>query len=368
MGILSSSRERSRLSKLQSQLQAEPRPHGLAQLARDYLALGDGAAAREVLEFAKALFPESEELNRVSNLFISGETLSRLSSLKEQARRTGTAQAYLELAEAYQQLGNQEQQISTLRQMLELFAENCSALAQLGTVRFERFLSSLAATDGQAAESLLVRAISADVEALKPRFVLADLYFRVGAIRRAGEVLEGLLALSPGHERALRMRARVDEIPPEEQDPLEDFRSLLNQVEERRQLMHPAPPWEARAPAEKGIRELVEVPGAEMERLKEQTGARCALVLSGAGTLVNINATDDLERMSRSLSALCHRTARGMQLGAAAGLMVEGAGGSLVMELKHETVMSLVLDRTRDARSAAVAARDSLERLSRGAP
>ena len=366
MGILFSSRERLRLSKQRRQLKEEPRPHGLAQLARAYLAMGDGTVAREVLEFGRSLFPESEELNRVRVLFVSGEKQSRLSSVKEQARKTGTAQAYLELAHAYQQTGNQEQQISTLRQMLELFGENCSALAQLGYIRFSRFLSNLATSDALAAKSLLQRAVASDVEALKPRFVLADLFFRVGAVQRAEQVLAGLLELSPGHERALQMRAELDAIPPEDRDPMEDFRSLLGQVEESTRLMHAAPPWETHLQVEAEVRELVEEPEVEVKRLAEQTGAREALAFDSEATLANQNASSDLAQLSRSLSALCQRTARGMQLGAPACLVVEGTSGSLVLEFKHETVMSLVLGREIDARSAAVAARDSLERLSRG--
>ena len=362
MGFLSNSKERLRLLRMRRQLWNEPRPHGLAELARAYLAVGGDSVAQEVLEFGRSLFPDSEELNRVQVLFVSGEKQSRLSALKENAQRLGTAQAYLELADEYRRLGNGEHQVSVLRQMLELFGENCSALSQLGKARFDRFLRNLARAEALAAEGLLKRAIAADGEALKPRFHLADLYFRVGAVKAARSAIEELLELSPAHESAERMR---DELKSCEEDPLEDFRSLLVATEERRSLTNPRPPWGSDLLHLPEVGGLVDDPEQEVRRLCDQTVANQGLLTNSDEEKWAVNATEVLEEVSFKLSSLCQRTARGMELGAPTRLLVEGAGGALLLEMKREAVLSLVLPEGSDVRFASVAASDSLEMLSR---
>ncbi|MFH0944924.1 MAG: tetratricopeptide repeat protein [Planctomycetota bacterium] len=365
MGFLSNSKERLRLLRMRRQLWNEPRPHGLAELARAYLAVGGDSMAQEVLEFGRSLFPDSEELNRVQVLFVSGEKQSQLSALKESVRRTGTAQAYLELADEYRRLGDGDHRVSVLRQMLELFGEHCSALSQLGKVRFDRFVRNFAAVEGLAAEGLLKRAIAADGEALKPRFYLADLYFRTGALKAARETLAKLLELSPAHENAEQMRGRLEKLESDGQKPLEDFRSMLVLAEERRSLKNPNPPWDNDPTHLPEVGGLIDDPAEEVQRLSEQTCARQGLLMNSDGRKWGVKPSEVLEEVSSGLSSLCQRTARGMELGAPTRLLVEGASGAFLMEMKQETVLSLVLPEGSDFRSASVAASDALEMLSR---
>lgn len=366
MGILANSRERLRLSRRRRELEGEPRPHGLAELAQSYLMLGDERTARDVLQFASTLFPGSAELHRVQLLLASAESQGRLSQAKQAVRANPSPQTYLELADAYRGLGRREQCRETLRELLVQFGDHCTALTQLGELRFEGFLESLAMVDGTEAQALLTRAITADREALKPRFVLADLYYRVGAHHHAVASLKSLLELSAEHERARQLLDEMESNVPAEGELHEDFLSVLAQVESNMELAHPVPPWGHIAPADPDQQQPFSDPQSEVERLARESGAANAILVDDQGSAWSSIDQSVLVDSMESVSAVSQRATRGMELGVPSRLVIESELGSLVIEHKHGALMGLILPQRNDVLRAAVSARDSLERVVRG--
>lgn len=366
MGILAASRERLRLSRQRRRLQQEPRPHGFAELARAYLALGDRRAAAAVFASGRSLFPEAEELRRLGVLFAAQEDCERLRHAKERAAGQPSAQSFLEWADAYRALGQGRRCREVLVELLARFGEHCTALTVLGEMRFAGYLDTLAPVDALEAEALLGRAVAADREALKPRFLLADLYYRVGAYHAAEKLARELVALTADHERAQRL---LDEIGrrPRGAGP-EDFRSQLAAVEDRMALAEPAPPWE-RQRDRAGGESLPEVdPATEMAHLVEGLGARgAALSRREVGTVVAAgDAGTAFANAASRVMTVCQRAARGMELGLASRLVVEGDGGAAVVEGKGDLLLAAVLPASADVRQAAVATRDAIERLAGG--
>ncbi len=369
MGFLARSRERIRLSRLRRRLASEPRPHAIAELARAYLGLGEAGLAAEVLHSGLSQFPASTELARVQLLAASEEGLHRLRAAKELVQRSPCVQFSLELADAYRSLGRHEQYAQVLREALERYGENGTVLAQLGEVRLRRFLESTAAADALAAEGLLLRALKVEPEALKPRFLLAELYYRVGGVQHAREQIERLLAAAPAHERAARLRDALDREAAAAAAGIEDFRSLLAEVEERMRLLHGRLPWEEEPAAQDAAapeRAPFAEPGAEAAALARASGAERVLLIDERGAAWGAARDGAFDATVRDLAALCQRAARGMELGVPASLVVEGETGAFVLEMKRGALAGLVLPARAGAGTAAVAARDSLERLVRG--
>jgi tetratricopeptide (TPR) repeat protein len=371
MGLLSLSKERFRLGRLRKSLEKEPLPHGIAECVLGYLTLGDHAAAQQVLEFGCSVFPDSQEIRRLQTRMTSVDGERRVRDAKERVRSAPSMQAYLGLADAYRTLQRDDACAATLEEAIRRFGEQCSALVQLGAMRFERYRDSLKASDAIAAKSWLERAAAADADAVKPHYLLAELLALVGAHGQARACLERTLALAPEHDRARRLLRELDHDKSEAStDEGNDFETLVAQVEIARSF---GDGGIAGRGDDGSITMPLQAPTAEVARLRESTGASC--VVFGAQSRPSVEAhdlvtecADGLRERSvvmRDLADLCDRAARGMDLGAPARLVVEGADSTCILELKRGAFMGVLVGTEHDVEGSAVATRDALERVVR---
>ncbi|MBK6940579.1 MAG: hypothetical protein IPH13_10320 [Planctomycetes bacterium] len=377
MGLLSLSKERFRLGRLRKSLEKEPLPHGIAECVLGYLTLGDHAAAQEVLEFGCSVFPDAQEIRRLQARMTSVEGERRVRDAKEALKNAPTAQAYLELADAYRALQRDDSCAATLEDLLKRHGEQCSALVQLGAMRLERYRDSLKASDAIAAKSWFDRAALADADAIKPHYLLAELFALVGAWAPARACADRTLALAPEHERARRLLREIDHRQAESNaeagsaDPADEtFESLVLQIEIARSFGAARNVERAEGAS---ITMPLQAPTAEVQRLRETTGASC--VVFGAQSRPSVESHDlvtecddglrERSNVMRDLADLCDRAARGMDLGAPARLVVEGADSTCILELKRGTFMGVLVGRDHDVEGSAVATRDALERVVR---
>lgn len=360
MRFLSGSKEDIRLSRWRKELEAEPRPNGFAELARAYLARGEPDAARELLTQAEALFPDSDVVRRVRTLLSKSEGHERLTAAKEAVRKSPSAQTYLELADAHRSDGRTDLCLATLRDLIDRFGDHATALIQLGEIRCRRFRDNLSATDGVAAEDLLLRALAVEPEALKPRFLLGVLYFLIGAHERARRELATLLRDEPSHERAVLLLGALPD--PSGTPEGEDVLAMLSAVEERMSI--PATPWESEESSD-GDDSFAADPDAELARIADETGAAVACLFGRDDAVWSTGPAARLEEVGPRLRDVFQRAARGMELGVPASLIIEGERGAMVMEMKGAAAMSLLVSERTDAANAAIVARDAVERLVR---
>lgn len=388
MGLLSLSKERFRLGRLRKSLEKEPLPHGIAECVLGYLTLGDHEAAQEVLEFGCSVFPDAQEIRRLQARMTSVDGERRVRDAKEQVRSAPSAQAYLELAGAYRALSRDESCAATLEELIKRFGEHCSALVQLGAMRLERYRDSLKATDAIAAKAWLDRAAAADADAVKPHYLLAELFAQVGARTAARACIERTLSLAPEHDRARRLLRELDHQQADllKADPTNpapapidsaapdvaetDFEALALRIEISRSF------GEARIAYQTddgSITVPLQSPTAEVARLRDHTKASC--VVFGAQSRPSVEAHDlvtecedglrERSNVMRDLADLCDRAARGMDLGAPARLVVEGADSTCILELKRGAFMGVLVGPDHDVEGSAVATRDALERVVR---
>lgn len=377
MGLLSLSKERFRLGRLRKSLEKEPLPHGIAECVLGYLTLGDQAAAQEVLEFGCSVFPDAQEIRRLQARMTSVDGERRVRDAKDAVKNAPSVSAYLELADAYRALQRDDSCAATLEELLKRHGEQCSALVQLGAMRLERYRDSLKASDAVAAKSWLDRAAQADADAVKPHFLLAELFALVGAWDQARACAERTLALAPEHERARRLLREIDHhqaeakaAPAAAEATDTAFESLVLQVEIARSFGTARNADRAEGAS---ITVPLQAPTAEVQRLREGTGASC--VVFGAQSRPSVEAHDlvtecedglrERSNVMRELADLCDRAARGMDLGAPARLVVEGADSTCILELKRGAFMGVLVGPDHDVEGSAVATRDALERVVR---
>ncbi len=366
MGLLAIPKERIRLGRLRRQLAREPYPHGFAEAARGYLALGDLDQARSILADGLRLFPEAEELAKARMFLVSRDREAEFVAAKERVRTQPSIQSYLALADAYEALGRMEQCSATLREAVEKFPRSSTPYIKLADLRYARFLSGCAAADGHAAEQLYRRAVEREREALKPHFMLAQYYCRVGAREHALAEVKELLALAPDHERGIALKEMLNKMPASTNGDIEDVASLAAGVEDRQRFAVESLPWEERV--ESSARAPLADPAQEVERLASTSGTRRVMVVDGAGReyFARADADPHLASSVTDLAAVCHRAARGMELGPPQRLEISGASGTFVIEMKRDVAAGLVLDENADSEIAGTAARDALERMVRG--
>lgn len=363
MGFLSFSKEKLRLARLNRQLRSEPRPHGLAELARCYLALGDAGSAEDVLRFGEKLFKDSEELAKVRQQ-IRGDELERaIADAREAVKTNPSGLTYLTLAEALREAGRGDQCLATLREAAERFAGDSAVLTQLGELRYRRFLESFAVTDGRAAQALFEQSVAAEPIALRARFRLAELFWRVGAFGHAAACIAELMKHEPSHERGALLRdALAARGATAAQAAEEDLFSLYSSVEECTALAAALPYGPAEDDAN-GPSSLLGDAKTEVERIAAETHAREAMYVDAQGTVFASGCSSQLLETVNGLAPVSQRAARGMELGAPSRLVVEGRDGTLLMEMKKGALIALLLPRKAPMDGAAVSARDALERL-----
>lgn len=363
MGFIDQSRQRMRLARQRKQLESEPRPHALSELARAYLSFGDRSSAEEVAEFAGRLFPESEDVKRLCASLRGGDLDARLLQAKAAVSKRPSVASFLELAEAYRALGRDDQYGTTLREALERFQQDTTVLTQLAELRYRRYQDSFATPDGKAALDLYERAIEADADNLKARFQSAELLYRIGANEPCKAQLEKLLAISPEHERAERLLGFLTADAPDDSC---DLLSAFALVEERMEFVRERLPWDAARTVAIRSDSMFD-PVAELETLANASRARQVVFFDASGVMHARRCESAFAESVRRVAESCCRAGRGMELGAPARFTIEAETGSVVLEMKRGASLGLLIDAHAQVESAAIAARDSLERMTRGA-
>jgi tetratricopeptide (TPR) repeat protein len=365
MGFLEQSRQRGRLGRLRKQLESEPRPHGLADLARGYLALGEPRVATEVVDFALRHFPDSVEVKRLAATLRGEDLDARLRDAKIAVRERSSVAAWLELADAYRALGREDQYGTTLREALERFQQDSTVLTQLADLRYRRFLTSYATPDGKTALDLALRAIDADRENLKARFQVAELLYRIGAVKACRAQLSALLELAPEHERAVRLTREIAAIDDSVERDV-DLLSHFAQVEERMDFVHPTMPWDP-APARASAVEDNVDPLPEIDRLQDRPHVHEVVYFDTADGMHSRRCSPGFADSVQQLAAASHRAVRGMELGSPISLTIEGADRALVIQMKRNSALGALLAPDASLNAVVTAACDVLERLTRSA-
>jgi len=364
MGLFALSKERRRLARMRRQLKREPRPLALADLARSYMSIGLLDEASDVVKFSRSRFPGSLEVQKVSAQLVRLTSNDELTVAKEAARKDPSPRTFLEVAGIYRTQGQIEQCASTLQELVDRFGENATALALLGEVRYTRFLNSLATSHGEAAENGLRRALNSDPEAVRPRYLLAEFFLRIGAYRQASEEAVTLVQQAPGHERGVVIQAEAARRIEHDRFAGEPLSVYLSDVEASVELPGPDLPWDrgGSAEADEGVEPKADAK-TEVWRTGRESKAHAAVLIDRDGERFSAGCSEDaaLEKVLAGLASMCERASRGMEIGPPARLRVEGDDRVCVVGLRGGAALGLVLNKNSNVDRSAAMAEDALE-------
>ena len=237
MGIISNVKTGFKLSRIKKQLEKEPTPALMGELARHYIHTGKDDSALLLVRKGLRLFPDSE-------ILMSQWSFLRKSHLGDAIRKAldslevePTPENYLTVIDAYERIRDWESQAEYCRQFIKHYPESAAAHRIMGRIRFRRFLHDYAALDGKSTEGAFLKALELDSDDVEAAFELARFYALCGFPVMARPFLGAVLELDPDHEEAKTLAERLDEIPQAQED--EDLLYRLTTIEETREFPFP---------------------------------------------------------------------------------------------------------------------------------
>jgi hypothetical protein len=212
--------------------------------ARQRLQAGDFDEAARLVEQGLARFPDAEALREVRLSIRRAQGRAAIRSLREQVERDDDPLAHEQLIALYLELDMHGEARRAAQGYAQAYPDRDTPQLLLGEMLLQAFFEDLQARDAQAARDHLVRCARLNTQAIKPRLLLAELYFCTGADRALATMADALDRLAPDDEvirpvvEASRSVARAD--------GRENVEALFAQVEVQGNLVREPKAWPLR--------------------------------------------------------------------------------------------------------------------------
>jgi len=329
------------LSRLEQRARENPSPSTFVDIAQVYINLGMMDQTLRIAEQAVTLFPTSEELKKLHRFARRNVLMARIQDLRKQLARTPEAGLYRELAEIYLELCDFTAVQGTCEECLRRFPRDAGTHLVLARARLRNFYRELMARDGLAGVTLLQKAAELDPKDAVSRRLLAELFYRIGAIRSALAAVESLRKLQPTDPQVLELWELVNSKPLLEGD----LEELFHGIEESGRLSHPVIPRAATEDrpiaSEASLRAIRDGLG----KLVEAHGVQKAAYIRGSQALVKGSIHDGKDpflKMVRVIARAAQRTCRRMDVGSFSRGVVEGDFGRICLCCYGEVVSALL--------------------------
>jgi tetratricopeptide (TPR) repeat protein len=329
------------LSRLEQRARDNPSPSTFVDIAQVYINLGMVDQTLRIADQGLALFPMSEELKKLHRFARRSVLTARIQELRKQLSKTPEAQLYRELAEIYLELSDFTAVQGTCDECLRHFPADAGTHLVLARGRLKNFYRELMARDGLAAVNLLKRAAELDPQDHLSRRLLAELLYRVGAIRSALSAVAALKTLLPEDPQVLELFELINSKPVLE----EDLEAQFHGIEETGRLSHPVIPRAAvddrPIASEASLRTIRDGLG----RLVDAKGVLKAAYIRGSHALVKgaiHDGKDPFLKTVRVIARASQRTCRRMDVGSFSRGVVEGPFGRICLCCYGEVVSALL--------------------------
>jgi hypothetical protein len=315
--------------------------------ARKSMATGDFDEALKAVERGLSKYPDAQALREVGLSIRRAQAYAGMQGLKDRIAEKGDADAYEQLIALYRDVGMQDE----VQRLTERYAAAHPELEAPHLLRgehaLEAFFGDLRASDGRAAIDHLVRAGSLHPDSLKPRMLLAEVYFAIGADRAllgqaaAMERLAGDDVVLQPTLAAIRDAARPA--------ATESVDALLAKVEVSGELLRDPSGWSGRRRrgiasdsdvdrVQKGLDRLVREGTADEAVAIDRAGATVATCGGPAappppadGEAAPEPKTTGLAGVARAVARTIKTQARELEMGSFRRFVVEGAFGVMVV-------------------------------------
>jgi tetratricopeptide (TPR) repeat protein len=310
------------LRRLEQRVREEPSPSTFVDLGQVFINLDMLDRALQAADDGLLLFPDAQELQKLRDFAWRGVHRTRVDDLRARLDKTASSKLYRELAGLHLETGDQGALHSTCEEWSVRFPSDPGPWLFLGQARLLNYYRDFSAREGLEAVQSLERAIGLDPRERKARTLLAEVYYRIGAVQRARLLLD---AVSTGADDAdlQDLRRQVAASKPLGNDIEELFRTA-----EQNGALPNAPPT-APAPAlrlEDGIGTIREALGA----IAEMPGVRKATYIKGVRALVKGDIKDGKDAFLRTVRVVAkagHRYSRRLDIGSFKKGVLQGPFG-----------------------------------------
>lgn len=165
--------------------------------ARQKLASGLFDEAQRLVDRGLAQFPGAQALRETHLTIRRAQARSGLQSLKDQISRHDDPLAHEQLIGLYQEIDMPAEARRAGQAYAQAHPDRDAPHLLLGETLLQAFFEDLQARDAHSAHDHLQRAARLNPEALKPRLLLAELYFCCGADRALTVMTDALARLAP---------------------------------------------------------------------------------------------------------------------------------------------------------------------------
>jgi hypothetical protein len=212
--------------------------------ARQRLASGDFDEAHRIVEAGLMKFPEAEALRETELTIRRAQARAGMQSLKERIARERDPQAYEQLIQLYLEVDMPEEALRETRSYAQIHPDRDTPHLLLGEIHLQSYFEDLLARDAHSAHDHLVRAARLNAEAVKPRLLLAELYFCVGADRALNVLAQSLERFAEADETLRPVIQAIREI--KAPDTQESIDGIFERIEVKGALVREASAWPIR--------------------------------------------------------------------------------------------------------------------------
>ncbi len=312
----------------------------LIQQAQRRLAAEDFDQARKIVQRGLELYPDADPLHDLELTIRRAQARTGIQSLKARIERNEDARAYEQLISLYLELGLFAEARHEALAYANAHPDRDAAHLLLGEMSLQAFFEDLRANDAHGAERRLLRAAALNTEAVKPRLLLAELYYCTGADRALAAVVRDLEAIAEGDPLLEPVLEKLKGIASGEAPTSHD--GLFERIEVEGALVREPTTWPLRSRrsrvsrldedrAERAARALVEA-GSAAEIVMLQRGGTLIAHVRGTpdGESVNPRAEGSdkgLVDVTRTVARMVARYAREFDLGAFRRCTIQGPFG-----------------------------------------
>lgn len=304
--------------------------------ARRLLAAGDFERARQAVTEGFTHYPGADALRDLELSIRQGQASADVRQIRERILNHDDPRAYEALIAHYLEVGMRGEALKEARAYATAHPDRDVPHLLLGELHLQSFLQRMQARDAHVAVQRLRRAAALNAHAMKPRLLLAELYYCVGADRSLHTMLRELEEISPEDPLIETLAERVRRIDePFEEEPID---GLFARIEVQGQLTRASKTWPA-APrrlanpaveserVERTIRSLVNRGAAAEVVILERSGE---VVAHAEGSLEDEDpATTDqgLVDVARVVAQTVSRYAHDLDLGSFRRCTIQGPFG-----------------------------------------
>jgi hypothetical protein len=317
----------------------------LVARAKQRLGTGDFDEANRLVTRGLEKYPDAQALRETRLTIRRAQARAGMQSLKDQIARDDDVHAHEQLIALYQEVDMPAEARRAAQAYAGAHPDNDTPHLLLGEMLLQAYFEDMQARDAHPAQEHLLRAARLNPQALKPRLLLAELYFCCGADQALSVVAAALERLAPDDEAIKPVLEACRAIP--RPAGKESVDALFARVEVQGELLREPTAWPLRTRRNRDQRVKDERMLASARRLVARSEAEEVAIVRRSGALIAHAGGEETQQVDPSaedkvpekglpgvaagIARTVARQARELDLGAFKRCTIQGPFGIVVV-------------------------------------